>query len=99
MFQDLDQIGLSAGIQRARWFVQDQDWRASLRNARALHVRDSNEERDGGADRHGHPKHEIKSASDGREGVVLASPVHRMAKKTLLLVCLTAERFHEARSA
>jgi hypothetical protein len=36
---------------------------------------------------------------DGREGVVLANPVHRMAKKTLLLVCLTAERFHEARSA
>ena len=91
MFQDLDQIGLSAGIQRARWFVQDQDWSVSQKRA-GLHVRDYNEQRDDGADRHGHPEHEVKSASDGRESVVLANPAHRMAKKTLLLVCLTAER-------
>ena len=32
-FQDLDQIGLSAGIQRARWFVQDQDWSVSQKRA------------------------------------------------------------------
>ena len=57
---------------------------ASLRNAPCFTcvtpVRDSNEQRDSGADRHGHPEHQIKSTSDGRESVVLAHPVHRMAK-------------------
>jgi hypothetical protein len=70
--------------------VRDHDRRPA-----GSHVSDPDEKRDGRADGDRHPEHEVKSASDRGECVVLADLIHRVTQKTALLVFFAAEGLDE----